>query len=946
MNSYLGSQWRKWDFHVHTPYSILRNEFKRNGRTLNADNEEDFDWYVTQLFTEAIQKDIWAIGITDYFSIDGYKRIRNKYLGDPKKMEELFPDSGMRERIDQILVFPNIEFRLNRFVPDDNHEKNIGYHVIFSDEVSTEVIEDNFLHKLRCAPDHYQSWTLTHGNIERLGTEVRRHQGERGNSYLIGLRHVVIDESEVLAALKECQDFEGRHLIAVPVDEAVCKAGWEAGRNYLPKKILYEQSHCYMTSSPSTRAWALEPERVSEFGDIKPCIWGSDAHSFDVMFEPDKHRYCWVKADPTFEGFLQILCEPSDRIAIQEEKPEQRMPYRSIESITFHDQSFQREPVYFNEGLTCIIGGKSTGKSLLLRQLARSAGHDYALRQEKQSSVAPLELSAEADVSWRDGGSGERKVVYLPQTYLNRTVDDPEAVSGGASEIVSSILLQNDRIAEAHRKFLRDKRVIAEELQSNLVAYDDTDNRIDSIRKQLSALGISAIFEKSTKELEEEYASFAGPGLASSEELDTYDNLISSKQAITNITSTLDHDIQILGSLDVPRINKPTYNGLEACDALSDVIGKRMHEEIEGINRAVEQLWGDAVERLVSVCEKDKSANNSELARIEEQLLVLQPKIEKSSRLSGVMSRLNEERKKLIASLALEQEIGELAQQRGELEARILESRRKYSDVYHSYCSEIATLSVGIAEGLEFSADPVWRKGDFCAAMTAALDGRTVRSFAKASGIDLSLLDDDAYDDGLLKNVWKAVRGERESGNLQLKSGYSEAGLLERLFSDWYNVHYVVTSDGDRLDRMSPGKKGLVLLELILELEHGDCPILIDQPEDDLDNQSIYSELRRFIKTSKKRRQVIIVTHNANIAVGADAEEIIVANQHGEGRENAERKFEYRSGAIENCAVPSASDLTKVRYLDKYSIRDHICQILEGGREALDQRRRKYMVHA
>ena len=99
--------------------------------------------------------------------------------------------------------------------------------------------------------------------------------------------------------------------------------------------------------------------------------------------------------------------------------------------------------------------------------------------------------------------------------------------------------------------------------------------------------------------------------------------------------------------------------------------------------------------------------------------------------------------------------------------------------------------------------------------------------------------------------------------------------------------------------------------------------------------------MRRFIKESKKRRQIIIVTHNANIALGADAEEIIVANQNGQGRENAKFKFEYRSGAIENNVVPD--DDTGVRpFLNRYSIQQHACQILDGGKEALEQRRRKY----
>lgn len=91
MNSVYGSEWRKWDFHVHTPYSVLNNQF---GINASGDSDTGFDRYVQQLFSKAIEKDIWAIGITDYFSIDGYKRIHNNYLNNPTKMAELFPDDG------------------------------------------------------------------------------------------------------------------------------------------------------------------------------------------------------------------------------------------------------------------------------------------------------------------------------------------------------------------------------------------------------------------------------------------------------------------------------------------------------------------------------------------------------------------------------------------------------------------------------------------------------------------------------------------------------------------------------------------------------------------------------------------------------------------------------------------------------------------------------------
>ena len=176
---------------------------------------------------------------------------------------------------------------------------------------------------------------------------------------------------------------------------------------------------------------------------------------------------------------------------------------------------------------------------------------------------------------------------------------------------------------------------------------------------------------------------------------------------------------------------------------------------------------------------------------------------------------------------------------------------------------------------------------------------------------------------------------------IKLRHGVDGHELANVLSGNWYNIHYVVKNEGDDLKQMSPGKKGLVLLELIVELEKGTCPILIDQPEDDLDNQSIYTNLRSFIKEAKCRRQIIIVTHNANIALGADAEELIIANQHGAGNKNRSAKFEYRSGSIENNVQ---NQEPSEYYLDQCSIQEHACRILEGGREALERRRKKYQL--
>ena len=115
---------------------------------------------------------------------------------------------------------------------------------------------------------------------------------------------------------------------------------------------------------------------------------------------------------------------------------------------------------------------------------------------------------------------------------------------------------------------------------------------------------------------------------------------------------------------------------------------------------------------------------------------------------------------------------------------------------------------------------------------------------------------------------------------------------------------------------------------------------MIDQPEDSLDNRAIYNELVAYIKRKKKERQIILVTHNSNVVVSADAENVIVANQDGADSHNRDGwRFQYVNGALE-CTRPKNSDEKSV--LHSQGIREHVCDILEGGRTAFEKREQKY----
>lgn len=111
------------------------------------------------------------------------------------------------------------------------------------------------------------------------------------------------------------------------------------------------------------------------------------------------------------------------------------------------------------------------------------------------------------------------------------------------------------------------------------------------------------------------------------------------------------------------------------------------------------------------------------------------------------------------------------------------------------------------------------------------------------------------------------------------------------------------------------------------------------------DNRSIFDELIPFIKSKKKDRQIIVVTHNANIVLGSDAEEVIIANQHGKNSPNKEYRFEYRSGSIEDDKpIMGADGSPESGILNSRGVQQHVCDILEGGKKAFDLRKQKYRI--
>jgi hypothetical protein len=152
-------------------------------------------------------------------------------------------------------------------------------------------------------------------------------------------------------------------------------------------------------------------------------------------------------------------------------------------------------------------------------------------------------------------------------------------------------------------------------------------------------------------------------------------------------------------------------------------------------------------------------------------------------------------------------------------------------------------------------------------------------------------------------------------------------------FAQWlYSTSHISIEYGIRYDsvdirKLSPGTRGIVLVLLYLALDDADDrPLIIDQPEENLDPKSIYDELVPLFLAAKRKRQVIMVTHNANLVVNADADQIIVADV-GTPAGPGLPPIGYRTGGLEEAGM-----------------RRLVCDILEGGELAFRERARRLRI--
>lgn len=1010
MNDTRGSIWRKWDLHIHSPYSVINNGFG-----------DDFDMYVQTLFKSAIYKNIVTIGITDYFTIDGYKKIIEEYLGNSEKLNELFYREEI-EKIKKILILPNVEFRLHDLV----NNRRVNFHVIFSNKVSIRDIEEHFLHDLdfvhEAQPfDKDNTRKLKKSNLIELGKKLKQEQPDfSGNDLYVGMSTATVQHKEISDKLKDVR-FKDKYIIGVPPDEDLSDIDWSS-QEHMIRKLIIQKSNFLLASNPNTIRWALgkyetEEQYIKEFKSLKPCLWGSDAHEFGKLFEPDLERYCWIKADTTFDGLRQILYEPEERVYIGK-RPEfidtvNNNPTKYFNKILIKPLSgyngrngkwFDNLTIEFNNGLCGIIGNKGKGKSAVADILGLLGNSKVSTKDQKDKLFSFLNKSKfckrgfaenfEAIIFWNDGTnksnnlsdnidySDNEKIKYIPQKFFEDlcSTEDDENFREELNNVVFSRVANKDKLG---------KNTFNELIDYKTELFQ---NEIDTLIIKLKELNIE-IIELNHKKNPEYKSSVENKIKGKQEELDAH---LKIKEGITVVKNPSDDEKLTEGQ----RAKSESISGLiEQINNLQKEIEEnsnnqelleikkheleRLYDDTKELEDYIEQWkdnkkdsfkkYGLNIENIVKakfdkeLISAEKEKKISTLNKIEKLLSKESILNEKNQEISLVVKVENLKKQKLDIEGELEKPFKEFHDYQQKLKEWEIKKKEIEGDSFtpntlNFYKNELLYIDNNLNTEFEEKKESrnavalsIYRKKKEIQNIYNGIKLSITELLSKYSTdqritLETSFEVDNEYyksffsnyinrygafyqkDDNYLRDISSKYDFDNEDNVIQFINGIIDMDIhykenkellfLNYLFSlDYLNPRYNLRLNNKGLKELSPGERGGLLLIFYLILDKDDKPLVIDQPEDNLDNQSVSEILVPYIREAKKRRQIIMVTHNPNLAVVSDADQIIRMNIDKEN----DFLVSHISGAIENPEINKS-----------------VVDILEGKMKAFNNRRLKY----
>ncbi len=975
-----GAQWRIWDLHVHTPatYGGEYEEFIKNAQESEAA----------------------VIGLNDYCTVEGYETVKG-LGGIPGK-----------------IIFPVVEFRMHNLLTTKRNPNGvrINFHIIFTND-------DRIFPKIK-------TWVQSLDCLDEKGEPIQLGTAS-------DLKKVSFDFEKVIKSLKDYNLYEDHALVWLPYDEYGGIDEIDPNSDGFFKLSLIKKAHI-MGSSTKKQIdfFKWEDEKFSKeqfenlFDKPKPCIKGSDAHKINYPFgklqnkdsQPD-NKYCWIKADTTFDGLKQIIIEP-ERVFIGEE-PDLLKRVRSnktkfikslgvnkIPNAILDDVWFDDYYVELNSALVAIIGNKGGGKSAItdIISLCGNTHQDHThfsfLTKDKFRNPKPFNLSErfEATLTWEDGTTSVKKlnenpnkdlserVKYIPQHFLERLCSNVD--SDEFEKEIKQIIFTHTPVDNRFNKSSLDELInyksslVYEEISQLLNEISKVNSEVIRLEKISSTSYRRSVEDKlklKREELEAHKTIFPTKPSVETEDVKAGMSLKELEDLRAEITSC-ENEIATLKAtrsalvLSIEELNQTQQYYEQLGEKLSKISSSDHHKNLvkHKVDTAQVFSYSISIEPI-----KDKLSDFSlELAKIDDQLNQNSEKSKVSYivTLNNKLSKLQEEldkpakehqkylddlkiweatKAKIEGDATTDDSLNfyqyQLIYLDGQLNLDLIEAQGKRIDLVHQLYDK-KELLVAIRKELfkpvtQFIADFKELKARYDVKLDVSLE---MKSFSdtfflkvnqqkkgtfcgKEEGYKkLSEIVEKAsfnskesfvnFTSEIVENLLFDKRNNNNEGleiESQLKKGVELNELYDFIFSfEYLQPVYNLKLGSKALKELSPGERGALLLIFYLVLDNDDIPLIIDQPEENLDNESVYHILVHFIKKVKEKRQIIIVTHNPNLAIVCDADQIIHMNIDKMDKNSVR----YHCGAIENAVTNKT-----------------VVNILEGTLPAFNNRDLKYI---
>lgn len=850
-----GSEFRKWDLHIHSPYTILNNNYEHL-----ADGSPDIKQFIKKLKDEGIS----AVGLTNYFNFEDEDFILKDKLNS-----------------EGIVTFLNLEVRLTN---TNNSNQFFDYHVIFDNSIENQIIK-NLLANLKAKI----------GNTDKSFNRLTKSEIDNSAS---------VPFNSLISTLESDEELNGRYLKGFlsrghgnarvkisSIYEDVCR-----NSDFILHSSCDNPDDCQDTKCSHDNTFKDREYWLNHPKYIKPLLQSSDAHSLEQI----GMKYSWIKADLTFDGLRQIKYEPEYRISLSKEKPLLEKDELVIDRI-----GYPGEEIYLSENLNTIIGGRSTGKSTLLNSIAKKLGNSI-----DEGSYYFKDLD-NFRVVWRDGKEDDsRKIHYIPQEYMFALAKDNSKLKDLVGDII-----QSKGMDSAIKIYDQKCSNLQSEIRHLFHEYKETKRSQNELVKpeeeRQATLDRIKIYENKKQKLLKN-------GSITDIERESFDKM--NEELKINILKKTSHqsDLNYIAELFISDVELRC----DRFDEPSEFLQNELDIIVESLNENIRKEFKDKVEKL-------KSNVTKTIHSIEEKIDTI-----KNDKLFQKCTQYLESNNEVVKLDALIKSENEILSKIDKFNSRLKSLTDKENRIKNDIILKYKQYSIFRTE-LQDSFD-ISEKDDLKITINFSLndlhsefDYINARGNAKQDFID-----------NLEENFDTVVDKIFEDDTLTFNGNRDKLSHIEYFFGkNFYSYRFDIEYQKDKFEQMSPGKKAFIVLKLILDFSDSKIPVLIDQPEDSLDNRAIYNELTAYIKKTKLNRQIILVTHNPNIVVAGDCENVIVANQESDVSKNKNGKvFDYVNGALESIVKDEKSQFL----LQRYSIKEHVCDILEGGRIAFLKRESKY----